>query len=477
MDNISNIEGVIKGIDKVTEIIRPTYGHAGQNVVIEEMVTPFYRVTNDCKTIVDAIKLYDKSERVGKNIMAESTDAAEVDSQDGRKTTMLLTQAIIKEGKKIQGIHPMALKKEIDSCLPLIFDSINSEKKEIKIEDVSQVASIASEDKETGKLLAEIYQKVGREGIIEIEMSQLPQSFYEITEGARFRCGFFGKYCITQEGEEKAVYQTPKILVIKDRVTSIEHLENLFQKIVKEGLKNELVIFCQDIDLPVANRLAITAYQGSFKTIIIKAPTLWSDWAFEDFAVLTGSKLIDPKNGGSLATTTVEDLGTCDKIIVYEKETRIISDKDISSHIEKIKELGKTNDQQLLRIGWLQSRIAILKVGANSSTEMNYKLKKTRDGRGSAYLALKDGVVKGAGLSLVNASEKMPDTIGGRIMREVLKVPYTQITTNSGSTDIDDSVVDAALVVKNAVENAIGIASICLTGGTVLSLVKDDKMD
>lgn len=481
MDNTDLKTGkqkVIAGISKATAMIKETYGAAGGNIIIEESLYPFHTITNDGKKIVDSIHLADRYENVGANIIKEAGDKADKDSGDGRKTTMLLTEAIFKESESYTGLL-MDLNRSLNDCIPILHKAINDQKKDITVDDVGAVATISSENEEIGKMVQEIYQKIGKEGIIEVDNSNLPETFYEVTEGVRLRgARYLGEYSTTEPG--KAVYKNPKILISKDKITSVDQLDPLFGSLKRQNVF-ELVIYCDDIDMSVASRLALTHLQGGFKTLLIKAPTLWKDWLFEDFAKITGATPVDLKEGKTFKNLTLEDLGTCETIITDDEETRVIGIKDITNHLNYLEEQG--SDDARLRKAWLQTKVAILKVGANSESELSYRSKKARDACNASFLALEDGVVAGGGVALLNAADSLPDTVGGNILKKVLEYPIIQICNNaevewSGASGVgigydvkngcmvdmvEAQIIDPALVVKNAIKNAISIASTVLT--------------
>lgn len=473
MDNIHfNIDKVIQGVTKATDAIRYTYGAAGGNMILEETLYPFHSIRNDGKAIVDKIKLADPLENIGANIIKEAGDKAEKDSGDGRKTTMILTEAILK-GSLGQKELPMDIKRSIDECLPIIIESLNKGKRNITVEEVKAVATIAAESEEIGNLLQEIYREIGVGGIVEIDNSNLPETFYEVTEGVRLHgAKLFGLYSTTEPG--KAIYKNPKILISKDKITSVDQLEPILISLSQAGI-NELVIYCEDIDMSVASRLAMTHMQGGFKTLLIKAPVLWKDWIYEDFAAITGAIPIDSKEGRTFKNFILGHLGTCSKIISTQEETRVIGIQSIEEHIKMINEKALTDDQQKVRLAWLQTKVAVLKVGANSESELSYKSKKAKDACHASYLALKDGVVQGGGLALLQTLEQIPNTVGGAILHQALQAPFNQIMDNFGlkMMKVEDSIIDPAIVVKNAITNAISIAGTILTAKGCIIIHKD----
>lgn len=465
-DNIQNynesFKKLIDGVNKVTDIIKPTYGASGGNVIIEENLRPFHRIANDGKLITDSIWLTDPVEKMGANILREVCEKQEKEAGDGRKTTCILTAAILNKGLEYKdSTKPLEIKKSLDECLPIIINHIDEQKKEITPEEIEPIARVASESEELGRVIAEIYPKIGKEGIIEIDTSNLPKTYYEIVDGFRIRTGWFGGYWQTEEG--KCTISNPKILISKDKITSVSQIESIYVELSRQKI-NELVIYCEDIDLAVASRLALTSVKGDFKTLIIKAPILWKDWIYEDLVQMTGAIAVDSKVGKTFKGLSVNDLGTCEKLVATKDEVRVIGIKDIKGHIEKLKEKGLVDDQELVRVSWLNTKVAVLKVGANSESELSWKLRKAKDGASASYYALRDGVVKGAGESITNI--ELPITIGGTILRFALTAPQNVLVENSGK-DLKDNqnngILDPALVIKSAITNAISVAGIILT--------------
>lgn len=489
-DNISfDVQKLIDGIAKATSIVKGTYGAAGGNVILEEHAYPFHSVRNDGKAILDKVKLKDPIENIGANIMKEAGDKADKDSGDGRKTTMILTEAIFKEARGKDAL-PLEIKRSLDECVPILIDAIDKQKKPIGVDDIKAVATISSESEELGSLLQEIYQQIGKDGIVEVDNSGLPTTFYEITEGVRLRnAGYFGAYATTEQG--KAVYKNPQILISKEKISSTDQIESIFVKLSQAGT-NELVIYCDDIDMSVASKLAYTHLTGGFKTLIIKSPVLWKDWLFEDFAAITGATVVDSKEGVGFSQAV---LGTCGKIITTKDETRVIGIKDISEHVKKLEAMNDDNSK--IRLAWLNTKVAVLKVGAGSESELSYVSKKAKDACHASYLALKDGVVAGGGLALANASAYLPKTIGGDILRVALQEPHALIAKNAGVEMVgitirgyggvdartgklvpdmfEAGIVDPTLVIKNAVKNSVSIASTVLTSCGIITLPKQEN--
>lgn len=471
------------GVDKVADAVKPTLGAKGSNAVLMEDTYPYHIVTNDGISIAQKIVASHPAVQIGVNIMKEIADRANKESGDGTTTAMTLTQAILREGMA-QGARGMETKRSLDACLPLIESSLDKQKKEITVFEVGAVATVSAEDKELGQMLEAMYVEIGKDGIVELDVSGTFETKWEVKEGVRLRnAGYIAPYMAT-EGI-RAVLLKPRILITKQRVATLADIDPLFAELSKDGT-NEVVMFVDDIDASVLQALAFTHQKGIFKATIIKAPILWKDWLYSDFAAITGATIIEPLSGVSLKDARASHLGTCDKLVVTRDETTVIGIRDIAEHVHKIDD---GSDESKIRLAWLKTKAAVLRLGASSESELSYKRLKAEDARNASWLALQEGIVPGGGVALFNASCEMPDTPGGRILRNALKAPLEQIALNAEvepsvvtssisvpfntrgldavSGDIvdmwDAKIVDPARVVKNSVRNAISVAGVVLT--------------
>lgn len=481
LDKEKYLEGIMGGIHTISELIKPTYGGKGQNVVLESKLYPYHQVVNDCETIIQAVQLKDKGQKIGADFLKEISSKQDKLLGNGRKTTILMTDKLLQEANKYQ-TDKNKLKKELDDLIPFIESEIDKQTTQISVDQVESVATTASENPDTGKLLQEIYQKIGKNGIIQPESSNTFQTSYKFIDGVRFeRTGMLSAFMVHDEQakkdkvkETKAIYENPTILVTKKKIVNSDDI-NPILKSLSTAEKTNLVIFTQDMDSNIASSLINIHTAGGYNDIyggfhtmnilIIKAPVLWKDYVFEDFAKCTGATIVEDATGVNYKNLALQHLGTCDKIEVDNDETLIWGAKDISEHIASLQEKGD-NDSKL-RLSWLVNKSAILKLGANSETELSLKRLKTADGIRSSQLALKSGVVRGGGLCLKEVADLLPDTTAGDIMKEVLKTPYN-INIENGVVDIPDSVVDASMVVKASVRHAVGIASTVMTASSLV---------
>ena len=466
-------EGLYKGIKVAVDALRLTYGNKGVNAAVENVNYPYVEVANDAQTIVQAIQLTDPVEKRGLGFLKELMDKANASSGDGRKTTAIIAETIIGMGfdSKLSGNE---IKAELDRLIPVVEAEIDRRTTLITEEEVYKVATIAGESNRIGHLVGGIYRKIGKDGIIHVEGSGTYEDSVKYTEGVRFQdTGMLSPYMVhdevaVKEGrkETQAVYEKPVILVTKQKINHINDINPLLTTLQKRDVKT-LVIFTDDMDSNVASLLVGLHKSKQMNILIIKASVLWKNYAFEDFAKCVGATIVEDASGVNLKNFQYEHLGTCDKIVVDKDETVIVGTADITEHLAELKAEG--SDDSKLRTSWLNTKTAILKLGANSESELSYLRLKTNDAINSSRLALKGGVVDGGGCCLANIATKMPDTAVGQILATALSAPYEQICRN-GTEEIPKYVLDSALVQKNAVRNAVSLAGTILTCGVVVTI-------
>lgn len=481
-DNIHKyaLPRLAEGIRKAVDIVGPTMGPAGTNVVIEGKINPKHLETNDGATIIQAIEIADPVESIGLGFLKEAVERSNNNSGDGSSTTSVLLNSILQEGIKT-GINTLQIKKELDECLPIIEGSIDNQTRKITVEDIPAVAAIAGENPALAAILGDIYRLIGADGIIELEGSGTFDTSYRVTEGVRFAgTGYLSPYMVHDDEaakagrkETKAVYKNPAILVTKRKISHLNDINPLLGALEAQN-KKDLVIFTDDMDSGVASVLIEAHKNKVINLLIIKAPVFWKNYVFEDFAKVTGSTVIEDASGITFKNLQLDHLGTCDTIIVDKEETTVIGTADVAMHIEELKsDQTLPSDDIKRRLAWLTTKTAILKLGAKSETELSYLRLKAEDAVHSSRTALAYGVVPGGGVTLKNAAETLPDSIGGTILKVALKAPITQICANA-AIDIPekfgDDIIDSALVVKRAIQNALGIAATLLTTSSVITL-------
>lgn len=467
------VNGMLSGFKQVSDVIRATYGGTGINGTVQSKLYPGHQITNDGRIIVQNIRVDGYAENIALNYLKELCDKQDKLSGNGRKTTILLLDKIIEEGFKYEG-DKNQLKCELDALIPLIEAEIDHQTLQITVDEVGAVATTASENSDTGALLQEIYQKIGKNGIIQVQGSGTYETSHKETNGIRFdMTGMYSPDMVHEEGipkdkQSKAIYEKPIILVTRMKITNDDDLDPLLVEMANAG-QRDLVIFTHGMDSNVASKLVALHKSGRYNILIIKNASVWRDFVYEDFAKCVGATVVDETTGKNFKNLTLADLGTCDRIEVDETETIIIGNKDISTHITTLQSRG--DDESNLRLEWLSNKSAILKLGSNSETDLSLKLLKCKDAIKSSELALKYGIVKGGGICLESIADNLPDTPAGNVLKEALKTPYA-VNLANGVKEIPDSVVDASMVVKSGVRHAIGIASTVLTAPIILYIPK-----
>lgn len=490
-DNIheDSLDKLNNAVQKAARLVGSTMGPGGRNVLIEEKLQPFWSATNDGATIIERMKFEDPVERIGHAVLKEATTRSNNNAGDGSSTTTVVTAAIVKGGLEAKDIQPMQLKKQLDECLPIIEKSIAEQTKQITVEDIPKVAYIAGEDRELADTLGEIYKYIGKEGIISLESSGTYETTYNFIEGVRFQdTGYLSPYMVHDEEsrkegrkESKAIYEKPVILVTKRKIANKKEANKLLMALYQQNIKN-LVIFTDDMDSDVAAAMVnhhLATKMGAdlqfpMNILIIKAPILWKNYVFEDFAKITGATIVEDSTGVNWGNLEIKHFGACDKIIVDKEETTVIGIKDIADHIAEIKaDESLPSQDKSIRLAYLTTKTCILRLGAKSESELAWKKLKCEDAVFSCRRALEGGVVPGGGITLKKAADALPDTIGGNILKEALKAPTAQICANMGIPEPDsfeEWVIDSAPIVVGAVRNSIGIASTLLTTSSIITL-------
>lgn len=519
--NKSALTGFYSAIHQTAIEVGKTMGAAGTNVAIEIEQYPYHLITNDGATIVESMWFEDPIEKMGHQFLKEVVGRSNKNAGDGSSTTATLVDAILAEGMSHNSLE---VKKSLDACIPLIEQSIKEQTTMISADDfdrVKQVATISGEDEKIGELLAEIYGKIGAKGIIKPEyMLGKEQDTYEETQGVRFeyRTGLLSDSMVHDEQaikenrkENRAVYQNPMILVTAKKFTSFKEID----PIVKLAYQREkdLVIFADDMDSQVATLLIQahrTRKENAMAPIpritVIKAPVIYKDYIFEDFATCVGATVVSDASGVTFKTVKESDLGTCDEIIIDKEETAIFGTKDLTAHIERLQAYidsgNDPHDDALRRIAWLATKSVKLKIGGLSETEITYRRLKLDDAINATRSAITDGIVPGGGVTYKNVSKSLPDTIGGKILKKALMAPIVQIMKNAGNSHpgftgfdtlennngydaktgkivnmMDAGIIDSAKVALNACKNAIGIVSTILTASSALTLPPKNSQD
>jgi chaperonin GroEL len=486
----SSREKLIDGITKAADVVSKTIGTSGSNVLVECMERPGHFATNDGATILGAMKFADPIEEMGRQIVFEAVSRANKASGDGSSTTAVLTAKIIQEGMNlVKDTPPMEIKRELEACIPFIESSLKDQRREITIDEVATVATVSAEDESVGKMIQEIYQKIGAKGIINWDISKTPDDSYTINKGIAIADASYATSYMCDVGMSEARLSDVPVLLVKDKITSALEFEALFKEMFNAGHR-QLAMFCEEIDVPVISDLLQTQRIRGFRTVVIKMPVLWRDEWWEDLQVASGARLVSKASGNSLPKATMSSLGAFEHVTVKREETVIEGMQDMSKHILALQVDG--SDEALVRAARLNTMTARYFVGAHSETALAYRRLKVEDAINAASCALENGVVVGGGVALLNASEELPN----EILKYALKAPFRAILDNadceiesevggsmgfnSRTKKVEDlvkaGIVDPYDVVLGAVKSAIGVAASVLTTQAIILLPKEENV-
>jgi chaperonin GroEL len=498
--------GIANGVNLCRKAVEKTLGGRGSNVILKQDFYPYYLQTKDAFSIIQAIKCEDPLESLAVDMMKDATDSMNKRSKDGRTTMCILTDEILQGIQNCQDKN-IDWEKELTELLPFIEQKIDEQTRPIGVDEVEAVARTASDSVRLGKLIGDVYKKQGKECIINhIESSGTFDDEVIYTNGVHFtNTGFVAPAFVhdeqaVKEGrrEVKAIYEKPTILVTKNKINEVD-IAPLIEKMVATG-KKDLIIFASDMDNEMVRKLIATHKAKVLNICVVKAPIIFKDMVFEDFAKATGATIIEDATGKTFKNLTFEDLGTCDRIEIEKEEIVLNPSVDLTEHIADLK--AKGDEDSLRRVFWLTSKTAKIKLGAVNEGELSLQRLKALDGIHSSQLALNYGTVIGGGLCLMKVALKLDRTTKvGEIMFYALGAVMKQIITNAGHDPkliadklqyVDDGfnaktgqiedlekagIVDSALVQKNAVKNSIHIALRAITTNTFIDLPKRTTED
>lgn len=444
------------GVDKLADTVKVTLGPKGRNVVIDKKYgSP--NITNDGVTIAKEIELEDAYENMGAQIVKEVASKTNDLAGDGTTTATVLTQAIVEEGVKnvAAGANPMAIRRGIEKASAAVSEQLDKIAKPVKSSnEIADVASISADDPEVGKLIAEVMDVIGEDGIVTVEEGQTLGLDKEVVEGMQFDKGYVSPYMVTDTTRMEAVVENAPILITDKKISSINELLPLLESLANEG-KKELVIIAEEVEGEALTTLVLNKLRGTFSALAIKAPAFGDrrKEMLHDIAALTGGQVITEEVGLKLEDATVEMLGEARKVIADKDNTTIVEGKgDKKTLKERValirNQIGESSSEYELeklqeRIAKLESGVAVIKVGAATEVELKEKKARIEDAINSTKAAVAEGIVPGGGAALIKALKALDsvkldeeEMIGISIVRKALEAPIRQIAANAGITDI-----------------------------------------
>jgi len=524
-------EALKRGIDKLAAAVGMTLGPRGRAVVIEKGYgTP--QVTFDGVTVAKEIELEDKYENLGSELIKQAADKTNDNVGDGTTTSVVLAHAIIDEGEKAvseKGFNVIKLAEELKKASESVAKLLESQREVInEHKRVEEVATLSAKDAEIGKLIAEVMKKIGRDGVVTIEDSNTIANSYDIVEGLQFDRGYISAYMVTNSERMEAELEDPYILVTDQKVSAINDLLPLLEKLVHSG-KKELVIVADEVEGEALATLVVNKLRGIFTVLAVKAPGFGDrkKEMLQDIATVTGADFISEEVGKKLSAVDVASLGQAHKVVSNKDNTTIIGGKgkkeDIDKRVNQLKsQIQKTDsefDKEKLqeRLGKLSGGVAVIKVGAPTESAQKELKQRFEDSVAATRAAMEEGIVPGGGIALFNvqlglqSSEKSPVTEAAfAILKKALEAPLSAIVLNSGDVphkvmvdlgkqkeaisdnakkawlgyDADKGVIhdlkeagiiDPLKVVKTAFVNAVSVASNYITIGVAVTDIPEKK--
>ena len=506
---------LIKGVNVVAQAVTTTLGPKGRNVALDRRFgSP--TITHDGVTVAKEIELEEPFENMGAQLLKEAATKTNDIAGDGTTTSTVLAHSIVTDGMKnlAAGANPMLLKLGILAAAEAVGVEISAKAIEVETKaDIANVASISAQDRIIGELIADVMDKVGKDGVITVEESKGLEFETDYVEGMQFDRGYLSPYFITDVEAMEANIEEPYILIHDKKISAAQDIVPILEKLVQIG-KRELVIIAEDIDGEALATLVLNKLRGMLNVLAVKAPGFGDrrKAMLQDIAVLTGGTVITEEMGRKLESVTIQDLGKVEKVVSNKDDTTIIGGKGdqagIKGRIEQIRvEIDKSTsdyDREKLqeRLAKLSGGVAIIRVGAATETELKEKKHRVEDALSATRAAVEDGIVPGGGVALINAMWVLDDLkmdypdaqIGVNIVRGALEVPLRKISSNAGKdgsvilenvrrkqaeagdlkigynvlteeyTDmVKDGVIDPAKVTRGALQNAASIAAMILT--------------
>ena len=514
------------GVDTVARAVRTTLGPKGRNVALDRKFgAP--TVTHDGVTVAKEIELEEPFANMGAQLLREAATKTNDVAGDGTTTSVTLAQTIVNEGLKnvAAGANPMLLKRGIEAATKQVVASIKKQSKEIKDkEEIAHVAAISAADSEIGDLIAEVMDKVGKDGVITVEESKGLDFETEYVEGMEMDRGYISPYFITDPERMEAVLEEPYILITDKKISAASDIVPILEKLNQVG-KREVVVIAEDVDGEALATLVLNKLRGVFNAIGVKAPGFGDrrKAMLQDIAVLTGATVISEEVGRKVESATINDLGRADKVVATKDDTTIIGGKgeeaEIRGRIEQIKAQMETTtsdyDKEKLeeRQAKMTGGVAIIRVGAGTEVELKEKKHRVEDSLLATRAAVEEGIVPGGGVTLVNAIASVDpgDTTGDvatgyRIVRRALEEPTMQIAENAGKDGavilegirrlqktrknkkvgydvlenefgdmVKKGIIDPAKVTRAAVQNASSIAAMILTTEALVADIPEEE--
>ena len=495
---------VIVGVEKLTKAVKSTLGASGKCVIYEDARgNPV--ITKDGVTVAASVVLFDPVENMGATLIKEAARNTVKEAGDGTTTATVLAESLIKEVNKKEyvGKTTRQIKEGINSGLKKVNKYLKEASYEIKGDMLQNVSAIScNNDLTLGTIISEAYEKVGKDGVVLMEGSETENTYVELVDGVQIESGLTSPHFVTDTDKQRAILENPLVLIVGSEIPNIRKIQNILEFVIKN---NRSLLIVAPVSQQVKSALLMNKVKGTIKVNIIDLPGFGPTKrdTIEDLAILTGATVINEELGDDLDGISLDILGEVDKVVTDDKSTVFtIQDTsvDVTARIEEVTKLRDKEKDGFLkrflekRISLLSGSVAIVKVGADSKVELKEKKDRVEDAIYATKAALKEGIVPGGGIALLNASQNIePENVGEKILLNAIKAPFETILYNAGIEDyelpnvegtgidvvsgeivdmIEHGVIDPLLVTKTALKNATSVISTIISANCVISNIR-----
>ena len=496
---------IITGVDKLAQAVKSTLGASGQCVIYEDARgNPV--ITKDGVTVAESVVLFDPVENMGATLIKEAARNTVKEAGDGTTTATVLAEALIKEvnKKEYDSNTIREIKEGINSGAKKINDYLKENALEIEGDMLQSVSAIScNNDLALGKIISEAYEKVGKDGVVFMEGSETEDTYVDIVDGVQFDCGITSPHFVTDTEKHEAILEEPLVLIVGSEIPNIRKIQPILEHVIKH--KKELLIVAQ-VDQQLKSALMMNKVKGNIKVNIVDLPGFGptKQDTIQDLAFLTGATVINEELGDDMDLITVDCLGEADKAVTNAKNTVITTidlDNDLTERIENVKKAIKKEKSPFMkkkiqdRLAMLSGKVGMVKVGAASKVELKEKKDRVEDAIYATKAALKEGIVPGGGIALLNAAQEIKaNGWGEEILLNAIKAPYQTILDNAGileavePTDgkgidvtngetcemIKHGIIDPVLVTKSALKNAVSVVTTIISADCIISNMRGD---
>ena len=498
---------IIAGVDKLAKAVKSTLGASGKCVIYEDARgNPV--ITKDGVTVAESVVLFDPVENLGATLIKEAAKNTVKEAGDGTTTATVLAEALLKEvnKEKYKDLSIRFIKQGIETALIKVNDYLTEKAIEVKDDMLNDVSSIScNNDTVLGKIIAEAYNKVGKEGVVFMETSETDETYVDIVDGVQFDCGLTSPHFLTDVDKHESVLEEPLVLIVGSKIPNIRKIQPILEHVIKH--KKELLIVAE-VDQQLKSALMMNKVKGNIKVNIVDLPGFGPTKTdtVQDLAFLTGATIINEELGDDMDLITIDCLGKVEKAVTNAVNTVITTidlGEDLTERIKSVKKAIKNEKSPFLkkklqdRLAMLSGKVGVVKVGASSKVELKEKKDRVEDAIYATKAALKEGIVPGGGVALLNASQELFGDRAEEILLNAIKAPFHVILDNASIEEQDEpmlgqgidvitgdlcdmissGIIDPVLVTKSALKNAVSVVTTIISADCVISNMRGDESD